>query len=149
MILQESEARKRIAALPLGREQRIKWAGFELPDEAAETGLLVVGGTGAGKTTMLSQTLDSLLQNFQNGAKHQAIIFDPKGELLRLLRARPSPPKLIIFDITDGNSAAWDIAGDAQSPTDSRILAEFLVPKTKSTQPGLILRAVRERNSRE
>lgn len=135
MILPETEALKRIAALPRGREPRIKWAGYDLPGETADGGLLVVGTTGTGKTTMLAQTLHSLLPNFQNEAKHRAIVFDPKGDLLTLLRAHLPPSKLIVFDWAKENSTVWDIATDIQSRAEARMLAEALVPKAQQQTP--------------
>lgn len=84
--------------------------------------VLLVGGTGAGKSTFLKPLLEKIV-----AAGEPLLMFDPKGEFT----ARFGEP--IILAPWDSRSFAWDIGRDMRNIADMRRFAESVVDP--STDP--------------
>ena len=90
--------------------------GIPFPSTEWTRQVLVVGGTGSGKSTFLKPLIDKIVR-----AREQILLFDPKGEFTAQW------PQLWILAPWDARSLAWDIARDVRGIGDARKFAEALV----------------------
>ena len=115
-ILTESELAKELPKprrLPLLR--RVK-----LPIEYETQHLLVLGKTGMGKTTLLSQQMEVV-----RGENLKAIVYDYKGDYIRKFY---DPNKDKLLNPLDKRSVAWNIFNDIETELDATALATSLIP---------------------
>lgn len=96
--------------------------GVPYPGDKWATHILMVGGTGAGKSTCIKPLLRKIID-----ARESILVFDPKGEFTSNFG---SP---IILAPWDSRSFAWDIGRDMRNVADMRRFAESLVEQ--STDP--------------
>lgn len=135
LLLTEDEVRRRIQALPIGAEPRIKWAGQDLPGEIAEGNLLTAGAIGTGKTRMHRELMRSIVPHIRPGSDRRALILDVKCDLLSELFTMDIACEVIVFNPFDKRSVAWDIAADVQSPDEAYCFAKALIPGHVGVQP--------------
>jgi len=132
LLLSENEARRRIQALPVGTEPRIKWAGYELPGEIAEGHFLTVGVPGTGKTLMHRELMRSVLPSILPGSDRRAVIYDVKSSVLSELFSMKPSSEVIVFNPLDKRSVAWDLAADVKTPKQVRDFTKALIPSGNS-----------------
>ena len=113
-------AKFRLAAL--ARPDHEIAPGVAYPGDMWSKHLLVVAGTGAGKSTFIKPLLAKVF-----AADEPALVFDPKGEFTAMFDAVP------ILAPWDARSRAWDIARDMRNVADMRRFAESLIEP--STDP--------------
>ena len=115
-ILTESEL---ASALPKPRRLPLL-RKVKLPVEYETQHLLVLGKTGMGKTTLLSQQMQVIRKE---GLK--AIVYDFKGDYIRKF-FNPEHDKLL--NPLDKRSAAWNIFNDIHNELDATAIATSLIP---------------------
>ncbi len=98
----------------------------KLPVEYETQHLLVLGKTGMGKTTLLSQQME-VVRN--EGMK--AIVYDYKGDYIRRFY-RDKKDK--IFNPLDKRCVPWNIFKDIHSELDARAIANSLVPPSDAAE---------------
>ena len=94
--------------------------GVPYPASAWTEHVLLVAGTGAGKSTVLRPLIDAVVS-----ADESALIFDPKGEFTK------SYPNAALIAPWDSRSLAWDIASDMRNIGDMRRFAASMIPEAK------------------
>ena len=92
----------------------------KLPIEYETQHLLVLGKTGMGKTTLLSQQME-VVRN--EGLK--AIVYDYKGDYIRKFY---DPNKDKLLNPLDKRSVAWNIFNDIETELDATAIATSLIP---------------------
>ncbi|WP_332119575.1 type IV secretion system DNA-binding domain-containing protein [Azorhizobium caulinodans] len=95
--------------------------GVIMPRKAECEHMLVVGGTGAGKTTVLQSIMGGVLQR---GDKLLAL--DVKGDVTACLPT----DHFALLSLDDGRSACWEIGRDVLDHWDAAELAIELIPDT-------------------
>jgi len=94
--------------------------GVPYPADMWTRHMLVVAGTGAGKSTALKPLIAKVI-----AANERALIFDPKGEFTKGFEA-PA-----ILAPWDARSVAWDVARDMRNIGDMRRLAAAFVKEAQ------------------
>lgn len=90
--------------------------GVPYPSTMWTRHVLLAGGTGAGKSTVLRPLIDKIV-----AAREPLLLFDPKGEFTAQW------PGLAILAPWDERSLAWDVAADLRGLGEARKFAEALV----------------------
>ena len=90
--------------------------GVAYPTDMFTRHILVVGGTGSGKSTVMKALIDQVVK-----AGEQIILFDPKSEFTSAFGA----PE--IFAPWDERSLSWDIARDMRNTLDMRRFAAAMI----------------------
>ena len=87
--------------------------------------LLIVGGTGAGKTTVLWPILEQI-----RARGDKMIVFDSKGDFTE---GWPGVGErdFVLLSPTDRRSARWQIGADIRTRLEAQTLAETLIPTTE------------------
>lgn len=96
--------------------------GVPYPGDMWSKHLLVVGGTGAGKSTFAKPLLSKIF-----AADEPALVFDPKGEFTAMFDQAP------ILAPWDARTHAWDVGRDMRNVADMRRFSESLIEP--STDP--------------
>ena len=92
-----------------------------VPPELTNTGVLVIGATGSGKTNFLLPILQQIV-----AGPHRSLILDVKGDFTATLRY---PDDAFIFVAPwDRRGWRWDIARDVTSLSQARLFAESCIP---------------------
>lgn len=92
-----------------------------LPPALTNTGVLVIGATGSGKTNFLLPVLQQIV-----AGPHRSLILDVKGDFTETLRY---PEDRFIFVAPwDRRGWRWDIARDVTSLSQARLFAESCIP---------------------
>ena len=143
MLINEAEARRRIATLPRGSEPRIRWAGFDLPGEVAEGSLLTVGAVGTGKTRMHRELMRSVVANIGPGSDRRLLVYDTKRDLLSELRGMNPSADVLILNPFDRRSVAWDVAADVKTPEEADDFANSVIPSDNKGELGFFPAASR------
>jgi hypothetical protein len=86
---------------------------------------LIVGGTGAGKTTVLWPILDQI-----RARGDKMIIFDSKGDFTQSWPG-VGERDFVLLSPTDKRSARWQIGADIRTRLEAQTLAETLIPTTE------------------
>jgi hypothetical protein len=94
--------------------------GVPYPADMWSRHMLVVAGTGAGKSTALKPLIEKVI-----AANERALIFDPKGEFTKGF-GKPA-----ILAPWDARSVAWDVAKDMRNLGDMRRLAAAFVKEAQ------------------
>lgn len=95
--------------------------GLHMPRQLEAEHILLTGGTGAGKTTVLQTILDGALNQGD-----RILALDVKGDMT----ARWPSNDFSLLSIDDARSVSWDIGRDIRSPDDAMELAIELIPET-------------------
>ena len=92
-----------------------------LPPALTNTGVLVIGATGSGKTNFLLPILQQIV-----AGPHRSLILDVKGDFTATLRY---PADAFIFVAPwDRRGWRWDLARDVTSLSQARLFAESCIP---------------------
>jgi hypothetical protein len=104
-----------------GREGLRIHPRIAVPPELTNTGVLVIGATGSGKTNFLLPILQQIV-----AGPHRSLILDVKGDFTQTLRY---PDDAFIFVAPwDRRGWRWDIARDVTSLSQARLFAESCIP---------------------
>lgn len=95
--------------------------GLRLPRRLEAEHILITGGTGAGKTTILRTILDSAF-----GLGDRMLVLDVKGDMAATLPAQDR----VILSLDNPHAARWMIGRDIRSRSDALELAMELIPET-------------------
>ncbi len=87
--------------------------------------MLIVGGTGAGKTTVLWPILEQI-----RARGDKMIIFDSKGDFTESWPG-VGERDFMLLSPTDKRSARWQIGADIRTRLEAQTLAETLIPATE------------------
>ena len=128
VLISTEEALLKIKSRPIGKESKIKWAGFELPGEIAEGNFMVVGAIGTGKTRMHRELMASVLPNIRPGQDCRVIVYDVKSDLLSELSEMRPNSEVMVLNPFDKRSVAWDLLADIKTPNDASNFANSLIP---------------------
>ncbi|QJE03549.1 type IV secretion system DNA-binding domain-containing protein [Massilia forsythiae] len=112
--------RRRLAKRCAARPDHDLAPGIAYPADMWTRHMLVVAGTGAGKSTALKPLIEKVVK-----ANERALIFDPKGEFTK---GFGSPAILAPWD---ARSVAWDVAKDMRNIGDMRRLAAAFVKEAQ------------------
>lgn len=93
----------------------------QMPRALEAEHILITGGTGAGKTTILETILDSALKRGD-----RILVLDVKGDL----KARLPCADMAVLSLSDADAARWDIGRDILTRSDALELAIELIPQT-------------------
>ncbi len=93
--------------------------GVPFPADLWTRHMLMVGGTGAGKSTVVKPLIQKIVK-----AREQMLLFDPKGDFTMAF-AEPS-----ILAPWDARSLAWDIAKDMRNLLDMRRFAATTIKES-------------------
>ena len=94
--------------------------GVVYPADMFTRHILVVGGTGSGKSTALKGLIDKIV-----ASREQMLLFDPKSEFT-VGFARPA-----LIAPWDKHSLSWDIARDMRNPLDMRRFAAAMIRESQ------------------
>lgn len=92
-----------------------------LPPALTNTGVLVIGATGSGKTNFLLPILQQIV-----AGSHRNLILDVKGDFTETLRYPDD--RFILVAPWDRRGWRWDIAKDVTSLSQARLFAESCIP---------------------
>lgn len=95
--------------------------GLHMPRQLEAEHILITGGTGAGKTSILQTILGSALQ-----LGDRVLILDVKGEMT----ARIPSDDIAVLALDGEEAARWDIGKDIRTRQDADELAIELIPET-------------------
>lgn len=95
--------------------------GLPMPRQLETEHMLLVGGTGAGKTTILQGILDGALK-----LGDRVLALDVKGDMT----ARWPSDAFVLLSTDDQRCARWDIGRDIRTADDAMELAMELIPET-------------------
>ncbi|MBX9579350.1 MAG: type IV secretion system DNA-binding domain-containing protein [Gemmataceae bacterium] len=144
-LLSVAEAARRAARCPAGRFPPppgftgLAFGGLRLLLEYAWTGIIILGETGSGKSTLVLQYIDSVLDLITRlsrtgrGTEVRAVLFDAKRDLTGHILGRlpPGVPVYIVLPF-DARSARWRVAEDICTPAEAEQLAAVLIPEGKA-----------------
>lgn len=95
--------------------------GLPMPRQLEAEHMLLVGGTGAGKTTILQGILDGALK-----LGDRVLALDVKGDMT----ARWPLDEFVLLSTDDKRCARWDIGRDIRTADDAMEFAMELIPET-------------------
>lgn len=95
--------------------------GLSMPRQLEAEHMLLVGGTGAGKTTILQGILDGALK-----LGDRVLALDVKGDMT----ARWPSDEFVLLSSDDERCARWDIGRDIRTADDAMEFAMELIPET-------------------
>lgn len=95
--------------------------GIPMPRQLETEHLLIAGGTGAGKTTILQSMMDGVIERGD-----RMLALDVKGDVTARLPTRNAA----LLALDDARSRRWDLGLDVVSREDAEELAIELVPDT-------------------
>lgn len=94
--------------------------GVPYPSHMHERHILLIGGTGSGKSTILKPLIEKVV-----AAGEQIMVFDPKSDLTMSFAA------LEIIAPWDKRTLSWDIARDMRNPLDMRRFAASMIRESQ------------------
>ncbi|TWU62366.1 Coupling protein TraD [Crateriforma conspicua] len=111
--------------------------GFLLVDnEEVTTHQMLVGASGAGKTTLIRLFLQDVVPAIAKEPDWRMLITNPKGDALSTLHGiQPSGLRIVTMDPFDDRGVAWDMCADVTEPRTALQLAYTLLPKRNESQP--------------
>lgn len=126
-ILSYRDARRR--AGQLGCSEGFQFGGLRIPERLATSHFLAVGTTGSGKTVTIRLLLEGITDCMRRQHDAHAVIYDPKANVLPLLR-QMSGSDVPIVDLHPfrNGSSAWNIAADVRTSQDIEAVVNTLIP---------------------
>jgi len=115
-LISYDEAVRRAYAMVRPGRLLINWIGLPFPERLARHHLLLVGGTGSGKSVSIRLLLQTVLATITPGSDRRALIYDAKQDMLEILSGMRLQYDILILNPLDLRSFAWDIAKDVRSP---------------------------------
>ena len=89
----------------------------------------ILGAIGSGKTQVLLNILNSILQRMNAGPEDRLILYDNKSDMTSGLPVSDS--EMILFAPWDERTWAWDVGKDIVNASDAASFAERLIPESK------------------
>lgn len=89
----------------------------------------ILGAIGSGKTQVLLNILNSILQRMKTGPEDRLILYDNKSDMTSGLPVSDS--EMILFAPWDERTWAWDVGKDIVNASDAASFAERLIPESK------------------
>ena len=103
----------------------------------------VLGAIGSGKTQVIWNILQSILQRMRSGPEDRLILYDNKSDMTAGLPVSDS--EMILLAPWDARTWAWDVGKDIENASDAATFAERLIPESKdkfwSEAPRQIVKA--------
>ncbi|PSN79007.1 hypothetical protein C8B47_13925, partial [filamentous cyanobacterium CCP4] len=114
----------------------IPWGGAFIAKENEALHFILIGNTGAGKSTFLEVMMTKTLAGVGFNPNYRAIVVDAKGNLLPYLEALglgvgEDGPLYVILNPLDKRAARWAIAKDINSPGKAHEFARTVIPEAK------------------
>lgn len=110
----------------------IWWGGGELPLDRLEGNFLSLGMTGSGKSLLTNIAFRSAVKSIRKGSDRRAVIFDTKGDVIRILagmdRAGELHVPVWLISLNDQRACAWDIGADCQRYDKAKDIATTFLP---------------------
>lgn len=122
-------------AAPTSPTGSLRWGPLALPPEEAAQHFAAIGATGSGKTTILRLLLQDVVPTIGPQSESRMLIFDPKQDVVPLLRGINPRAPLVITNPFDQRGAAWNLARDIREPRVATEMAITLIPKEQESQP--------------
>lgn len=114
----------------------IPWGATFIAKENEALHFILIGNTGAGKSTWLEVMMTKTLAGIGFNPNYRAIVVDPKGNLLPFLEALglgigEDGPLYVILNPLDRRAARWAIGKDINSPGKAQEFARTVIPEVK------------------
>lgn len=110
----------------------IWWGGRELALDTLEGNFLSLGMIGSGKSLLTNIALRSAIRSIRKGSDRRAIIFDTKGDVIRILAGMQKAGELhvpvYLISLNDQRASAWDVGIDCQRYDKAKDLATTFLP---------------------
>ncbi len=116
---------------------RLFWGGLHLPLTCGSQHFCLIGGPGAGKTTLMHAMMRSVLPGLRPGTNRRAVVYDAKRDNFAALLGMGIPEdRILIANPFDRRCAAWNMARDITDPAQAMEIATIFVPqRSHETQP--------------
>ncbi|MBD2231487.1 type IV secretion system DNA-binding domain-containing protein [Phormidium tenue] len=114
----------------------IPWGATFIAKKNEALHFILIGNTGAGKSTWLEVMMTKTLAGIGFNPNHRAIVVDAKGNLLPFLEALglgigEDGPLYVILNPLDKRAARWAIGKDINSPGKAHEFARTVIPEAK------------------
>lgn len=114
----------------------IPWGATFIAKENEALHFILIGNTGAGKSTWLEAMMTKTLAGVGFNPNYRAIVVDAKGNLLPFLEAlglgiSEDGPLYVILNPLDRRAARWAIGKDVNSPGKAHEFARTVIPEVK------------------
>lgn len=126
-LLSMQQVRNALRRIARPDEPRIIWAGQPFRESDSAEHFLIVGTTRSGKTVALRLLLASILPDIVSGSDWRALVFDPKGDMLSIIKGIAPHCPVHILNPFDARCAAWDMARDVTSPATTLEIASIII----------------------
>lgn len=123
---------------PAGQEHSegaLRWGPLYVPSHEAVQHFAAIGATGSGKSTILRLLLQDVVPTIRPKSDRRMLIFDPKRDVIPMLKGMAPDADIIITHPFDRRGAAWDISADCKEPRVAIELAFTLIPSVPESQP--------------
>lgn len=124
---------------PSGRRQlrtnSLRFGPLSISSDEAVQHFAAIGATGSGKTTILRLLLQDIVPTIRSGSDTRMLIFDPKRDVVPILKGISPDSEIVITHPFDKRGAAWDISADCTELRVAIELAFTLIPQYPESQP--------------
>lgn len=122
---------------------RPPFAGFHVTNHDRQGHAEITGGTGAGKTTMMTPYLSWTLSSIKPGSNSRLFLYDHTMDLVRIVATHELAVTPILMLPNDVRGWAWDIGRDLTSLRAASQFAANVIPEDGKDQNAFFRRAVR------
>lgn len=118
-----------VRVVGLSADVVLNLAGFRLPYSIAQTGIMIAGTAGSGKSRLIVEYVESVLKRIRPGTGERMILFDPKNEFVSLIYslAHPQIP-IYLLNPFDQRATRWNVAADITDNATAQTLATTFLP---------------------
>lgn len=106
--------------------RQVNIAGIPIPSKAESLHFLLNGGTGTGKTVVISQLLADILVRSTNEGD-RVIVIDPNGELFSKFGKKGD----VLLNPFDARTTGWNVFNEIQTNFDYDKICESIIPAGK------------------